>query len=284
LARDWRINRDGDPEHNDSERWLITYADLITVLLIFFIVMYALSAKISAKNFQQLAKSLNSSLTKKAKESKSIDPFSPDVQQDSLTQSAEEVKRAIAPFKGRSNVRVDLTSQGIVISLADTSFFDIGRTDLKEDSKPTLLAIARSIATDSMEISIEGHTDNTRGAGTNTSNWVLAATRASNVMSYLSTAGKIPAKRFKVVSYAEFRPLFPNDTPEHRALNRRVDIVIQKEAPKPALTPPPEAFDTLTPAFGTGASEFGAPSTPPGFSGGSGTGPTNTVPNPFGNL
>ena len=66
MARDWRQTRDGDTEHNDSERWLITYADLITVLLIFFIVLYALSAKISAKNFQQLAKSLNSSLTKKA--------------------------------------------------------------------------------------------------------------------------------------------------------------------------------------------------------------------------
>jgi len=279
MAREWRINRDGDSEHSQSERWLVTYADLITVLLIFFIVLYALSAKISAKNFQQLAKSLNSSLTKKAKESKSIDPFTPDIQQEALTQAAEEVKRAIAPFKGRSNVRVDLTSQGVVISLADTSFFDIGMTDLKADAKPTLLAIARSIATESMEISIEGHTDNTRGTGTNTANWILAGTRAANVMGFLSASGKIPAKRFRVVSYAEFRPLFPNDTPEHRALNRRVDIVIQREAPKPALTPPPEAFDTLTPAFG--GPDRGLPSIPPGFSGGNGT---NTVPNPFGSL
>lgn len=279
MAREWRIERDGDDEHRQDERWLVTYADMITVLMIFFIVLYALSSKISSKNFERLAKSLNTSLTKKAKPPKQLDPFTPDIEQKSeLAQQSEVIKRAIAPFQGKSQVKVDLNSHGLVISLADTSFFDLGATDLKQDGKEALLKIASVIATASNGISVEGHTDDTRATGKGSANWVLAATRAANVAAFLSSSGKVPAKRFQIVSYGEYKPLFPNDTPEHRAMNRRVDIVIQEGPPKPAMTPRPDkSVDTLTPAF---SNPNAVPTPPPNFSRGSEGG---AVPNPFGN-
>lgn len=280
MAREWRIERDGDEEHRQDERWLVTYADLITVLLIFFIVLYSLSAKISAKNFEKLAKSLNTSISAKKPVAKATDPFTPDIEQTKdLAEESAVVKRALAPFEGKSQVKVDLNSKGLVISLADTSFFDLGSTDLKPEGQAALLKIASVIATASNAISIEGHTDSTRAAGGNNSNWLIAATRAANVAQFLSESGKIPAKRFQVTSFAEFKPLFPNDTPEHRAMNRRVDIVIQEGPPKPAMTPKPDSMpDTLTPAFGTPTdgmpvNPFNRPNNETG----------GTIPNPFGN-
>ncbi|HEY9899258.1 MAG TPA: flagellar motor protein MotB [Pantanalinema sp.] len=281
MAREWRVERDGDEEERHNERWLVTYADLMTVLLIFFIVMYSLSSKISAKNFERLAKSLNTSLTKKEKVEKAVDPFTPDVAQEAeLAEESKVIKKALAPFEGKSQVKVDLNSKGIVISLADTSFFDLGSTEIKPEGRTALLSIARAIATESNAISVEGHTDSVRGAGGKaTSNWVIAATRAANVAQFLSEAGKVPAKRFEIVSYGEFKPLFPNDTPEHRAMNRRVDIVIQEGAPKPAITPKPEAsVDTLAPAFGD--PNDGRPANP--FNRNPNEGGTG-IPNPFGN-
>lgn len=99
MAREWRVEREGDDEHRQDERWLITYADMITVLMIFFIVMYALSAKISAKNFEKMAKSLQTALAKKTKEKKVENPIAPDIENTPLSQESQDIKRALAPFK-----------------------------------------------------------------------------------------------------------------------------------------------------------------------------------------
>lgn len=278
MAREWRIERDGDDETRDSDRWLVTYADMITVLMIFFIVLYALSAKISLKNFEQLAKSLNHTLTKKKTINTPQDPFAPTRDEKSPEEEeSQEIRKALAPFKGKSHVKIDLTDRGLVISLADTSFFDLGSTELKQDGKTALLKLAKAIATESNAISIEGHTDNTPSGAAGNSNWVIAATRASNVAAFLSEHGHVPARRFKIVSYGEYKPLFPNNSPEHKAMNRRVDIVIQKAEPTVAMTPRPEpSIDTLSPAFGTNQNVI---ATPPPFNRPTGEG----IANPFGN-
>jgi chemotaxis protein MotB len=280
MAREWRVEREGDDEHRQDERWLITYADMITVLMIFFIVMYALSAKISAKNFEKMAKSLQTALAKKTKEKKVENPIAPDIENTPLSQESQDIKRALAPFKGKSQVRVDLNDHGLVISLADTSFFDLGSTELKPDGKAALAKIAEVIATASNGISVQGHTDDTKAANgkTGSGNWVIASQRAASVAQFLSTSGKIPAKRFEIVSYGEYKPLFPNDSPEHRAMNRRVDIVVQEGPPKPAMTPGPNSStDTLPPAF---QDPNRVPTPPPTFNHGNEGG---AVPNPFGN-
>lgn len=263
-AKEWRLEREGEDEHKNQERWLVTYADLITLLMIFFVVMYALSARISGSNFEKLQQSLAASLKKTPKDLFASTPSS----NEELTEIQDKVKRAVTEFEGKSQVKVDMTSKGLVISLYDTAFFDVGQSTINPSGYPALAKIASVIATMSNAISVEGHTDNIPSP--TKSNWVLAAERSASIVDYLVKRG-VPAKRFQIVSYAEYKPLFPNDTPEHRALNRRVDIVILDHAPKAALTPTPTPADQLL------APVMTAPT--PGFENPFGNG---GMPNPFG--
>jgi chemotaxis protein MotB len=240
-GREWRLQREGeeDPASTDRDRWVITYADLITLLMIFFVVMYALSARISAENFSKVAKSLKSSLHSKKQQGNVFAPVKSEVKTNILQEAQMRIKQAVAQFDGKSQVRVDLQDRGLVISLYDTAFFEANSPELKPAMQAALQKIATSLATMSNAISVEGHSDNIPPAGRYTSNWQLAADRSTRVVEYMSRWGKIAPKRMSATSYAEYRPLFPNDTPEHRALNRRVDIVVSIEAPKAAITPTP---------------------------------------------
>lgn len=270
MARDWRLEREGEDEKKDaSDRWLVTYADMITLLMVFFVVMYALSSRITSPNFEKLARSLHASLKKE--NGKDIFANSPT---EAKTREMEAVNRrikdSIAKFEGRSAVKVDLQDRGLVISLFDTAFFDPGGADLKPAAEQALLKIGSEIATLSNAVLVEGSSDNRPpGAGSGfSSNWDLSARRAVRVVEFLTEHSHIPAKRFVVEGFAEYRPLVPNDTPEHRALNRRVDIVISEKPPQPAMTPTPTPESQLV-APPKGNSGFG------GFSGGG-------FQNPFG--
>lgn len=247
-SREWRLSREGedDPASTDRDRWLVTYADLITLLMIFFVVMYALSSRISAENFAKITRSLKTSLHVKKKEGRDIFANIPtQVKSDVMQEAQMRVKQAIAQFEGKSQVRVDLQARGLVISLYDTAFFEANSSDLKPEMEAALQKITTALATMSNAISVEGHSDNIPPGGRYTSNWSLAADRATRVVEYLSRQGKIAPKRLSATSYAEYRPLFPNDTPEHRALNRRVDLVVAAEGPKAAITPTPTPENEL---------------------------------------
>ncbi|MEB3299188.1 MAG: flagellar motor protein MotB [Candidatus Sericytochromatia bacterium] len=246
-SKDWRLQREGEEEqHSDRERWLITYADFITLLMVFFVVMYALSSRISSENFAKITQSLKQSLSIKKKDGQDIFANTPaKVKTDQIQEAQARVKQAIAKFDGRSQVRVDLQDRGLVISLYDTAFFDANSTDLKPPLKQALRKAAEALQKMPNAISVEGHTDNLSPGGGAGTNWRLAGDRAIRVVEFLVREGKIAPKRLSATSYAEYRPLFPNDTPQHRALNRRVDLVVSAEAPKAALTPSPTPSDQL---------------------------------------
>ena len=278
-GREWRLQREGEEDNAsaDRDRWLVTYADLITLMMVFFVVMYALSERISSQNFSKIQQSLKSSLHTKNKPGKDIFANQPSkTKSDMMTEAQMRVKQAVAQFDGKSQVRVDLQARGLVISLYDTAFFEANSPDLKPAMQQALLKIATSLATMSNAVSVEGHSDNIPPGGRYTSNWHLAAERATKVVEYMSRWGKIAPRRLSATSYAEYKPLFPNDTPEHRALNRRVDIVVSNEGPKAAITPTPTPESELM--FSPyGQQNRGAPSAAPfsnPFDGG--------VQNPFG--
>lgn len=277
-GREWRLQREGEeePASTDRDRWLVTYADMITLLMVFFVVMYALSARISAENFSKIQQSLKSSLHVKKKPGVDIFANQPStVKSNLMTEAQMRVKQAIAQFDGKSQVKVDLQARGLVISLYDTAFFEANSPELKPAMQQALLKISQSLATMSNAISVEGHSDNTPAGGKYSSNWQLAAERAVRVVEFMSRQGKIAAKRLSATSYAEYRPLFPNDTPEHRALNRRVDIVVSHEGPKPALTPTPTPESELMfPSYGSPQARPTAPPFENPFNGG--------IQNPFG--
>lgn len=248
--RDWRLQREGEEEiaSNDSHRWLVTYADMITLLMVFFVVMYALSSRISNQNFTKLTHSLHESLN--TKKQQGIDIFAQEPTQSKtlqMQQAQQRIKQAIAKFTGRSQVRVDLEPRGLVISLYDTAFFKSDSTSINPAMAQALMKIASQIATMSNAISIEGHTDNSPTGSAYTSNWDLAAQRAVRVLEFLVNKGHIKPQRLSATTFAQYRPLFPNDTAEHRALNRRVDIVISDKGPQPAITPTPTPLNQLAP-------------------------------------
>jgi len=146
-------------------------------------------------------------------------------------------------------VTVGTDKEGVVIRLSGSYLFDSGRAELKPNSFDLLAAIAEQVKLEPNDIRVDGHTDSTPlvGSPLYPTNWELSSARALAVTRYLTEVGGIQATRVEAAGFGEFRPLVPNDTREHRALNRRVEIhllsTVHTDDP-PALpkpTPQPEA-------------------------------------------
>ena len=224
-----------EPEKPENhERWLLSYADFITLLMIFFIILYSMSA-VDSKKYAQLAGSLNVSLNGgEGVLNQSIvmeNVKSNDILEEK--RKLEAVKKKIEEYLKANNldkaVKLDLEERGLVISLKDTVLFDTGRAEILPDSMLKLIEIGNTLTSIDNYIRIEGHTDN---IPINTriykSNWDLSVLRATNVVHLLINSSHIHPQRLSAIGYGEFRPLSDNSTPEGRSSNRRVDIVIIK--------------------------------------------------------
>lgn len=224
--------------HSSSERWLLTYADMITLLLVFFIVLYSMASP-EAHKFDELQKSLTSAFHVTSGASTailtgSVNPIQggsaiiPEMQ--ALMKMQEKLEKDIAKQNGQEaskSVSTSLNQRGLVISLANSAFFDAGDAQIRPEAQAVLATIATTLAKSGRNIMIEGHTDNTP---INTyrypSNWELSTARATAVVRYLITQAGIQPRRLSAAGYGEYYPLVANTTPENRAKNRRVDIVI----------------------------------------------------------
>jgi chemotaxis protein MotB len=249
------------PEHKEEEqggsesgmgRWLLTYADLITLLLLFFIVLYAMSV-INTKKYDELATSLGFGFRIGTSAldlgSKSLLPNIKIAGQQStqpgnkqyvsqlslgnrLTVIYNEYLSAFQPELEARKLRIVHDERGIVVQIGADSYFGAGSADIVWDFSSVLDRTARLLVGIPNTIRIEGYTDSaptTRAGGAPSqfaSNWELSAQRAINVLKYFADLGVSPA-RMSAVAYADTKPLASNDTPEGRAYNRRVDIVIQ---------------------------------------------------------
>jgi len=132
--------------------------------------------------------------------------------------------------ESKGSITIKRDTRGVIISVADKYFFESGSADLKEDSKRVLDKIAVALLKYPNMIRIEGHTDNVPIHNEKfPSNWELSAARAINVAKYFINNHNIQPERISTVGYSEYRPIASNNTPEGRAKNRRVDIVILSE-------------------------------------------------------
>lgn len=231
-----------EPEKDRSERWLLTYSDLITLLLIFFIVLYTIS-KYDVAKFKQIAASLSSALSgSKYVISQSPGPSIIPLNQglETVAQEGEitEEKRMEAIKKKVENliknqgleasVSVTLEERGIAIRIVDRVLFRSGSADLTPQAYQILLSIGKILKTNNTYyIRIEGHTDNVPISNEKfPSNWELSAARATNVLRlFIDKLGMNP-KLLSEVGYGEFRPIADNTTEKGRSKNRRVEIVI----------------------------------------------------------
>lgn len=127
----------------------------------------------------------------------------------------------------QNKVALSITQRGLVISLKEAGFFDSGSAKLKPDSIPTLRGLAEGLQQYANRFRVEGHTDSQPIRSSQfRSNWELSTARATNVIHFLVDSAAFAPEALSAVGYGEFQPLAPNDTPEQRAKNRRVDIVV----------------------------------------------------------
>ena len=225
-------------EHENLERWLITYADLITLLLAFFIMMYTFS-KNDTQKYQEVTGHLKTIFTggpsvAAAGSAPGTAPFEiplkvPATGEDVKDKLEGEIKKLTGNDAMDKNISVITDERGIVIRIMDQAFFDEGKADLKDRAKHTLDTIAPVVRTISNPIRVEGHTDNTPIATSEfRSNWELSVRRATEVVRFFIVKHDLAPMRVSAVGYSEYRPLAPNDTPANRSRNRRIEIIVAK--------------------------------------------------------
>ena len=229
----------GHAEKENSERWLVTYADMITLLMVFFIVMYSM-ANTDLKKFAQVAQSMQvafnvvgmgkgAGLLGGGGASHKPSLFFqnlPARQRDYVSVSAD--MSAFAQQAGiEGQISVNTNVEGIIISLSDAMVFEPGSAELRPESKETLGKIAAILSTMPNRVRVDGHTDN---IPTNNplypTNWELSVARAVSIVRFLSEEEGIDPNRLSAAGHAEFKPITDNTTRNNREMNRRADIVI----------------------------------------------------------
>jgi chemotaxis protein MotB len=242
----------------NHERWLITYADLITLLLVFFIVLYAGSQEDSHK-FAILAQGLRSAFNNPSNSGgggqSAVFLGSGSTNQGGYSQQEIDFKaiqtmlQQITAQQGLNGaVHVQDAQNEIDIDLTSDLLFPSGGADLRPEAKPALDAVAQSLQGKPNQIRIEGHTDN---IPINTvqfnSNWELSAARATAVLRYLVEIDGLPSQQLYAAAYGDTHPVADNSTPDGRAQNRRAEIVVlyppqsAAGAASPSVTPVPSA-------------------------------------------
>ncbi|WHE06657.1 flagellar motor protein MotB [Thermoanaerobacterium thermosaccharolyticum] len=227
------IRHDDDEEKKEnSERWLLTYSDMITLLMIFFIVLYTIST-VNSQKFQQIAASLGKTFdgTNYVVGQYSGNSILNSIKTTNNTNTDNAIESQLDKLIKQNNLQNMVTykidERGFVISLNDTLLFDTGSADVKPDQKATLIKIGNILKAMPNYIRVEGHTDNVPINNSQFhSNWELSVIRATNVVEILVNDVKIDPAKISAVGYGEYRPIVPNDSDKNRQLNRRVDIVI----------------------------------------------------------
>ena len=242
-------------EHVNHERWLVSYADMITLLMVLFVVLFAMgqtdkSKLESLRNSLQRAFSVEvlrgtdaATLRGSSGESLIPPPVPMAITQElialtgmpdpdaKMASALHQVREALAeipiPPDTSGTVDVGASREGIVISLAGNMLFDSGKSDLKPRGMTLLDTLSERLRTMPNEIRVEGHTDNIAIATPlYPSNWELSTARATTVSRYLAEHAEIAPQRLIAAGYGEYRPIGPNDSREGRARNRRVDLVV----------------------------------------------------------
>jgi len=231
-----------EQDSENHERWLISYADFITLLFAFFVVMYAVSV-VNVGKYTVLSEALGDAFGGRGSAGKKN--YSVEVQALPLSnilahRRAEEAKRdrerlellarkldsVLAPLVNSGKVRVTRNGRGITVDINASVLFGEGDADLARNARETLATVAGLLKDDRHAIEVEGHTDTTPISNPRfPSNWELSALRASTVVRLFVQNG-VAESRLSAVGHGANRPVAPNSDPTGRARNRRVAITI----------------------------------------------------------
>ncbi|MBK9305830.1 MAG: OmpA family protein [Nitrospira sp.] len=236
-------------EHENHERWLVSYADFITLLFAFFVVMYSISS-VNVGKYRTVSESIKAALNPVVSPPSSPTPIALSSSKAALTApdapgSKEVVVRklrnlvkSIKAVPQMSTVRITEKINGdIVITIPDQLLFNSGEAAVRSEALPFLEGLSGALVELNRHTKVEGHTDNVPiRTAQFPSNWELSAARAVMVVRVLSELYGVPSDHLAAVGHADTRPLTENLDPEQRAKNRRVEVVILEQAPPaPAL-------------------------------------------------
>jgi chemotaxis protein MotB len=247
-----------DHEEHVDESWLIPYADLLTLLLALFIILFA-SSKMDSKKYDSLMKSLNSAfaggtgafqtsnmvpINQDANFTKKQDDHSSTSQADNKGTSQlnkdmqkeeaelEDLKQHVDKFIKDNNLsgqlETKLDNEKLMITISDRALFDSGSAVVKADSQTLAVSMSEMLSQyAAYHVEVAGHTDNVPIHRPEfETNWDLSAKRALNFMKIVLNNPKINPAMYSSIGYGEYRPVGPNDTTEGRAKNRRVEVSI----------------------------------------------------------
>ncbi len=227
--------------HANHERWLVSYADFMTLLFAFFVVLFA-SSQADKKKQKQLAEAMQTAFTKEGGlKAVAAAPMTPEEALDALVKAELRkeqrlrerlVAKAIAIGMRPDAVVLRTTPEGLVVSLREYGFFGSGSAIVREASMPMLIELARAMPEG--PVRVEGHTD---GVPIHTiqfpSNWELSSARAAAIGRILLDNGHVPPAQMAVEGLAEFHPVATNDNEVNRMSNRRVDVIILRATSLP---------------------------------------------------
>jgi chemotaxis protein MotB len=234
-----------DEVTDNHERWLISYADFITLLFAFFVVMYAISV-VNEGKYRVFSDALGSAFGGRPAPKSAVDAPAPIAlpnltakrraealrrERERLTTLARDLTSTLAPLVKEGKVRVTQNSRGVSVEINASVLFDSGEATLTPDSKEALRALAVLLRNDPHALQVEGHTDIAPiRSNVFPSNWELSAARAGAVVRLFIDNG-VPAGRMTVVGHGSNIPVASNDDAEGRARNRRVAVTILSALP-----------------------------------------------------
>jgi len=229
----------------DSGRWLLSYADFITLMFAFFVVLYTTSNRdpgkyrtfgdaltnAFSKNDQAQATDTLVSVLPKVKDVVAINKIELEkIRREKMRSIARNIESTMSSLMRDGKVRVTQSARGITVEINASLLFSPGQAALTPESIKVLKAVAQTLKDDDHDIQIEGHTDNTPiSTSSYPTNWELSTARASSVVRLFAETGVAPA-RLVAAGYGEYKPVEPNTTPEGRSRNRRVIVTLLASA------------------------------------------------------
>jgi chemotaxis protein MotB len=221
-------------EHENHERWLVSYADMMTLLFALFVVLYAISSLNKSK-----IDAFASSMTKQKAVGQPMitttnpikDPVDPKpgqpIDRAQLDKLKKELEAALARAGVSKGAKIEIDAKGLEVSLTDGVLYDEGKAVLLPNGVKILQVIGPKLSTINNPIMVEGHTDNTPIKNSRyPDNWELSSARANTVVRFFLSRYHLDPVRMQASGFADTHPLVPNDTPAHKAENRRVVVTI----------------------------------------------------------
>jgi chemotaxis protein MotB len=235
MPRKKRNNNGGGDDGGGSPAWMTTFGDMMTLLLVFFVLLYSFSS-MDVEKFKGFISALQSQLGildsgKTITENPNIDAGTLGQDYAQAPENIQQIMRELNNYIQRNNlsdrVNVENKRKGLVISLTGEILYEQGRAEIREQGREVLAMISDILKDIPNDIMIEGHTDNVP-IRTNEfpSNWELSTARAVNVIKFLIEERNVDPARLSAAGYSEYRPVADNSTAAGRAENRRVEVVV----------------------------------------------------------